>query len=313
MCELVFGEGFETNQEIGDLVGVVEGGDEAWPLMPPSIRKFASRNREKKEASVELRRFIAGIVAHRRAFISQKSSAKTRCVLDELLSLTPTPPDADVIVAVLQLLRCSFLKVANQTASTLAFLAAHPVKQQLLATELQGASEVFQNESFESLNGLAYLSAVIRESVRLAPCIPFLSAKVADIPRELDGICVGKSLRFQTSPLLLHRNQSVWGVDATDWRPERFLTTSQVPPLSDVQNFKLISFGGGKVTCPGVGFANVLLKTIVGCVINKWGLRTEQGSKMHLGMSADWMLGLQQEFSVVLSRRASGGKGASED
>lgn len=74
------------------------------------------------------------------------------------------------------------------------------------------------------------------------------------------GICVQYPARF------LHTSKDIWGDDAMEFKPERFLEMNKNPDSPETKR-KLASylpFGGGNHYCPGRGFA---LAEIVGVVL----------------------------------------------
>lgn len=77
---------------------------------------------------------------------------------------------------------------------------------------------------FQALEKLSYLSAVIRESTRLHPSITYQLPRVP--PPE--GVQIGEyhipsSVACGISPAAMNRSRSLFGDDAEDWVPERWL------------------------------------------------------------------------------------------
>jgi cytochrome P450 len=142
-------------------------------------------------------------------------------------------------------LRTFFFAGHDTTASTIAwsyyFLSRHPAALSALRTELD---EVFgQRTSTEQVARqfretpkchlrLDYTLAVIKESLRLEP--PAAPARA--VPPNYSFATSSGNVYYPSegsmiyvSAWLLHRNKSVWGEDATEFRPERFLPGATLP------------------------------------------------------------------------------------
>lgn len=109
-----------------------------------------------------------------------------------------------------------------------------------------------QEDDFKGLN---YLTAVIKETLRLHPPAPLL------LPRECKGACEigGYDIPVGTRVLIngwaINRDPEFWE-DPESFKPERFLDTG----IEFVgSNFEYLPFGGGRRICPGIAFgmANV--------------------------------------------------------
>ncbi|KAJ8584308.1 hypothetical protein M405DRAFT_698205, partial [Rhizopogon salebrosus TDB-379] len=84
---------------------------------------------------------------------------------------------------------------------------------------------------------LPLLDAVVRETFRLYPSLPILTASVPlQFPvqsasgKEKISACavpMAKNQRVVVSILAANHSQAVWGEDASEWKPERRLNSSQ--------------------------------------------------------------------------------------
>ncbi|KAK0438981.1 cytochrome P450 [Armillaria borealis] len=117
----------------------------------------------------------------------------------------------------------TFIIAANETSSTslswlLYELAVHPEHQSIIRAELQ------QSNDYDSL---PFLNAAMKESLRLYPNIPSL---IRTTPHDdilpLSGgktLAVPKGQTLVCSAYLYNRLPSLWGDDAEEWNPVRFL------------------------------------------------------------------------------------------
>ncbi|KAL9632194.1 MAG: hypothetical protein Q9164_005474 [Protoblastenia rupestris] len=115
--------------------------------------------------------------------------------------------------------------------------------------------------SFEELKNLKYLQATMNESLRLYPIVPENSRQaVRDTILPLGGGPDGKAPVFVSkgkfahwSLYAMHRRKDIYGPDAEDFKPERWLDTSDRKGLR--VGWEYLPFNGGPRICIGQQFA----------------------------------------------------------
>ncbi|THH21369.1 hypothetical protein EUX98_g8403 [Antrodiella citrinella] len=121
-------------------------------------------------------------------------------------------------------------------ALTLCTLAAHPEAQAKLRQELREARADGQELSYDTVTSLPYLDAVCRETLRLSTPVPYMTREAsrdAVLPlhtpiRGKDGQMVDEVVVPARTMLVLgitatNRTPVLWGDDAHEWKPERWL------------------------------------------------------------------------------------------
>lgn len=107
---------------------------------------------------------------------------------------------------------------------------------------------------------------VIHEVMRLYPPAAFVSREALETTR-IGEITVPKGVCIWTLIPTLHRDGDIWGADANEFKPERFLNgisgACKVPQV-------YIPFGLGPRLCLGRNFALVQLKVIISLVVSKF-------------------------------------------
>ncbi|KAG6844695.1 hypothetical protein H0H93_016403, partial [Arthromyces matolae] len=125
--------------------------------------------------------------------------------------------------------------------------------------------------NYDDVMALPLLDAVIKETLRLYPPVPFVrrtAVKERTIPyAEYDGELNTSSVTIPVGTTLFvgiagaNRLESVWGPDAKEWKPERWLKDSSIDTNSRLRlpgvYSGMMSFLGGGRSCVGYKFAQV--------------------------------------------------------
>jgi cytochrome P450 len=120
----------------------------------------------------------------------------------------------------------------------------------------------------EITTDLPYTMACIREAMRISPVIGMSISRVAPPlskskggPLILSGYHIPPGTIVGCNPWALHRNRQVFGEDAEEYRPERWLENSK-ETRSDMDRVNLI-WGGPSRSCPGRHLGELILfKTV---------------------------------------------------
>ncbi|KAI0059722.1 cytochrome P450 [Artomyces pyxidatus] len=186
----------------------------------------------------------------------------------------------------------SLILAATDTTSTalsriLDILARHPDVQEKLRQELKDAhARAGENElGYDELVELPYLEAVCRETLRVFPPVHFISRVArADAsvplsqPIETDGgpvssLFVPRGTAVMINIIGANRDPSIWGADAADWKPERWLA-----PLPDsvadaripgIYSNTLTFLGGGRA-CIGFKFSQLEMKVALSQLVTEF-------------------------------------------
>lgn len=122
------------------------------------------------------------------------------------------------------------------------------------------------------IDHLPYLQAVIKETLRLHPPIPFLIPRRAVHDTSFMGYFVPKNTQVLVNVWAIGRDQECWE-DALSFKPERFLGTN-----TDYrgQHFEFIPFGAGRRMCAGLALGHRMLHFVLGSLLHEfdWELPT---------------------------------------
>ncbi|THH16238.1 hypothetical protein EW146_g4358 [Bondarzewia mesenterica] len=152
----------------------------------------------------------------------------------------------------------------DTTASTLTFtvymLSQHPNVLQRLREEISVKIGDARRPTQEDLRDMRYLRAVINETLRLYPPVPFnmrLSLEDTIWPSRMPGqkpFFVPAGSRVLFSVFLMHRRTDLWGPDALEFDPDRFLD-ERVHKYLTANPFIFLPFSAGPRICLGQQFA----------------------------------------------------------
>lgn len=109
--------------------------------------------------------------------------------------------------------------------------ATHPEVQSRVRQEFlthigrPASSSSAYSLSYDALNALPYLNICIKELFRIIPPI-HTTARVAAEDDVLLGYLIPKGTEIYLSPATLHKLKHVWGDDAEEFKPERWMDPS---------------------------------------------------------------------------------------
>lgn len=142
----------------------------------------------------------------------------------------------------------------------------------------------------DQLQELTYLDAVMKETLRLYPSVP-INIREANRDTVLcDGTFVKKGTMVHFCTWVMGRLENVWGADAKEFKPERWLDSKTGKPIP-ASLYKLNSFYAGRRTCMGMQLATMQIKMLAASVLAKY----------HFDLKSD--LDVQPEFSITLQMR----------
>ncbi|KAJ4827439.1 hypothetical protein Tsubulata_011092 [Turnera subulata] len=140
------------------------------------------------------------------------------------------------------------------------------------------------------INNLAYLQAIVKETLRLYPAAPL------GPPREAMEDC-------EIAGFHLHRDPRIWS-NPLEFYPERFLTEHTNVDVRGM-DFEYTPFGSGRRMCPGVTFALQIVHLILARLLQGFELRTVSDTTVDMSESPGMTLPRAAPLDVVLKPRLS--------
>ncbi|XP_075986357.1 cytochrome P450 4V2-like [Anticarsia gemmatalis] len=188
----------------------------------------------------------------------------------------------------------SFETTAQLFEAILILIGSHPKVQERLYEEIIDIVGQERDVDKEDLRKLVYTEAVINECLRFQPTVPILPRCVSqDVKLKNYTICAGSQCGILANGF--HRDP-VWGPDADQFRPERWLEPDTLPNIATA----FIGFSLGKRSCIGKIYAMTSLKVSLVHLVRKYHV---MGDHNKLQFTLDVTLKPVKGHEISLQRR----------
>ena len=173
----------------------------------------------------------------------------------------------------------TFLAAGHETtASALQWaiyaLCKHPEVQTRLREDVRANVPPISIDNPEPIDAtvidnLSYLHAVCNEILRFHPSVPITSRMALN-----DTTLVGKSIPKGTililSPELVNHLPELWGPDAGEFNPDRFMGPGKANTGGASSNYAFLSFLHGPRSCIGQGFAKSEMACLLAAMVGSF-------------------------------------------
>ncbi|KGO41082.1 Cytochrome P450 [Penicillium expansum] len=171
----------------------------------------------------------------------------------------------------------TFLGAGHETtASALQWavyaLCKNPNVQTRLRDEIRGNLPSLDDPnpiSAAAVDSLPYLNAVCNEVLRFHPSVPVTIRRAAR-DTTLAGMHIPKDTLLTLSPQVTNRLEELWGPDANEFNPERFMGPGKANTGGAVNNYAFLTFLHGPRACIGQGFAKAELACLLAATVGRF-------------------------------------------
>ncbi|GAB4834307.1 hypothetical protein Ancab_039976 [Ancistrocladus abbreviatus] len=242
--------------------------------------------------------FFNTLINERLQMRKTTGSTEINDVLDALLSISQGDEKEIEFPDIPHLLLDLFVAGTDTTSNTIewamAELLLNPEKMRKVQEELE--REIGRGNSIEEANTgrLSYLQAVIKETLRLHPLVPFLVPRKLHTNIELCGYKIPKHAQVLVNVWAIGRDPNIWE-RANLFVPERFLESKIDFKGHD---FELIPFGAGRRMCPGLPLASKMIPLILGSLIHSFEWKLADGV-------TPWNMDMDEKFGFTLQKAQS--------
>ncbi|KAI8346292.1 cytochrome P450 [Mortierella sp. GBAus27b] len=151
--------------------------------------------------------------------------------------------------------------------------------------------------TYESYKKMKYAEACLYEALRLYPSVPRNMKVCVEDDVLPNGVVIKKGEFFQWSPWTMGRDTTIWGPDAKEFRPERWLEGDKASPT------KFPAFHAGPRTCLGQQFATIEAVTFMAQVFRRFNFELVDPHN-EPGYGAGLTLPVAQGLPIRVTRRA---------
>ncbi|MCD7464154.1 hypothetical protein HAX54_052214 [Datura stramonium] len=180
----------------------------------------------------------------------------------------------------------------------------HPKVEKIIREELKAIIPVGEGEkkrlfTADELKNVVYLHAALCEALRLYPPVP-LQHKTPQEPDILpSGHRVHPKMRVMINLYAMGRMESIWGKDALEFKPERWI--SERGTVKHEQSYKFLAFNAGPRTCLGKEVAFTQMKAVAAAIIHNYQIEMVKGRVIYPNCSI--ILHMKHGFKVRVKKR----------
>ncbi|TFK18274.1 cytochrome P450 [Coprinopsis marcescibilis] len=216
-------------------------------------------------------------------------------------------PEEEIIAQMSTLTFAATDTTSTALSRTLLLLSESPEVQEKLREEIIDAKTEQGELLYDELHQLPYLDAVCRETLRLYPPIGYVQRQAKEdayIPlshpivstdgKVMNEVMVPRGTDLNVSIVSCNRDPLIWGPDAHEWKPERWLSplpqsvaearipgvysNLQVSPLlslsgrfnaHELVNLRMTFVGGGRA-CIGFKFSQLEMKVLLSLLLESF-------------------------------------------
>ncbi|KAI0367643.1 cytochrome P450 [Pilatotrama ljubarskyi] len=240
--------------------------------------------RKLKEAVDVLHSTAVRIIEEKKAVLQKGEYAAGKDIMSVLLKANMSVGDSnklsdeEIVGQINTLLFAATDTTSHVMAQVLQSLAENPDVQAKVRDEILEAGNG-HCLPYDKLHALPYLDAICRETLRLYPPTP-LSLREAfrdtTLPLSkpmrgsdgsmIDRVPIPKGTNVLVGVRACNRNKAIWGDDADEWKPERWLKplpkTLEDASIPGVYSH-LLTFAGGGRSCVGFTFSQLEMKVVL--------------------------------------------------
>ncbi|CAH8334339.1 unnamed protein product [Eruca vesicaria subsp. sativa] len=170
------------------------------------------------------------------------------------------------------------------------------IRQEIIHTNLARSRDHQDN-----LDKLVYLHGALCEAMRLYPPVAF--GRKSSIKSDVlpSGHVVDANSKVIICLYALGRMRIVWGEDAMQFKPERWICEDG--RLKHEPSFKFLSFNSGPRTCLGKHIAMTQMKEVAVEILQNYDIKVVKGQKIEPVLG--FILSMKDGLKITISKRCS--------
>ncbi|KAL9226938.1 hypothetical protein vseg_002694 [Gypsophila vaccaria] len=249
------------------------------PLLRPFLRSYLNKCKDLQKRRLA---FFNNFYLEKRREIMAKNGGnhKISCAIDHIIEaqMKGEITEENVLYIVENINVAAIETTLWSMEWAIAELVNHPDIQHKIRVEIE--TKLKGDPIKESnLDQLPYLQATIKETLRLHTPIPLLVPHMNLEEAHLGGYTIPKESKVVVNAWWLANNPDWWH-DPQLFSPERFLreeVTTDVTVGGGKVDYRLVPFGVGRRSCPGIVLAMPILGLVIGKLVMNFEMRPPLG------------------------------------
>eukprot|EP00698_Gefionella_okellyi_P001361 TRINITY_DN11308_c0_g1_i1.p1 TRINITY_DN11308_c0_g1~~TRINITY_DN11308_c0_g1_i1.p1 ORF type:complete len:306 (+),score=87.49 TRINITY_DN11308_c0_g1_i1:593-1510(+) len=165
----------------------------------------------------------------------------------------------------------------DTTAHTIAWalfeIAQHPEVEALVLEEVDTVLGDAQAAEYAQLGQLKYITAVLKETLRLHPPVPIFSRE-AGAELTLGGYKIRKGTVVTVQAHNIHMDEQHWN-EPFLFNPQRFMSSSDASPQQQQHAYAWLPFATGERQCIGMNFAMLEMRAVLAALYKQFVFRVD--------------------------------------
>ncbi|KAL8998338.1 MAG: hypothetical protein Q9169_002551 [Polycauliona sp. 2 TL-2023] len=263
-----------------------------------------ARNKQIPEAAKTIRRICRELIQPKKQALDNKDEEAGKDIISVALS-SGGFTEENLVDQMM-----TFLAAGHETTATAMIWAVYalcqkPHYQTRLRDEIRSNLPSIEDASApisaEKLDRLPFLHAVCNEVLRLYPPVT-LTLREAAKDTSICGQYVPRGTKIILCPGAVNSSKELWGPDAIEFNPERWLAPGQANSGGAPSNYAFLTFLHGPRSCIGQAFAKAEFATLVAGLMGRFEMELDdpEGSmKITTGITARPKGGLKVRMRAV--------------
>ncbi|KAF5978774.1 cytochrome P450 monooxygenase [Fusarium bulbicola] len=235
-------------------------------------------NRDSKRAANHIRRYARKIVQDTKARLIKGDHDHKD--ITSLLMSSGMFSEKSMVDQIITFLVAGHETTAASLQWAVYALCIHPEAQARLRDEVhsQLISLPDQTINAQAIDSLPYLNAFCNEVLRFYPPVPS-TVREAGVDTSLAGTFIPKGTTLLILAGVTNLEETHWGADAAEFRPERWLARGRANSGGADSNYANLTFLAGSRGCIRKGFARSELLCLVAVLVSRFGMELENPEK----------------------------------
>lgn len=228
-----------------------------------------ARNKSVHAAATVARNTSRKLIEQKKQRLANKEPMQTDIISVALESGAFT--DEELVDNMMTFLAAGHETTASAYTWAMYMLCQHPEIQTRLRQEVHAHLSGLDDShvTHEVIDNMPFLHAVCQETLRLWAPVP-LTLRDTAADTTILGQFVPKSTKIILAPWAVNHNVALWGEDAGEFRPDRWMAPGQANAGGAVSNYAFLTFLHGPRSCIGMKFAVAELACLLAATVATW-------------------------------------------